>query len=55
MEEVLYGASLGQKLGVGEDLVAYSRLDVVPVDIKNIVIKIKVSDPDRKVSFVLKL
>jgi hypothetical protein len=34
MEEVLYGASLGQKLGVGEDLVAYSRLDVMPVYIK---------------------
>jgi hypothetical protein len=34
MEEVLYGASLGQKLGVGEDLVAYSRLDVMPVYIR---------------------
>jgi hypothetical protein len=33
MEEVLYGASLGQKLRVGEDLVAYSRLDVMPVHI----------------------
>jgi hypothetical protein len=34
MEEVLYGASLRQKLGVGEDLVAYSWLDVMPVHIK---------------------
>jgi hypothetical protein len=48
MEEVLYGASLRQKLGVGEDLVAYSRLDVMPVHISTKTLSggIRVADPD---------